>query len=75
MNQNPPNMDSSDHLNQLAERIIALHSELYQDVANTVGDAFQDKFRTLHGLKEEYKRRTGIYPNLPDPSADRSQDG
>jgi hypothetical protein len=65
MERNEPESENIKYLNQLAERITLLHAELLQSGADEAGDVFQDKFRTLHRLKEEYKRLTGIYPNLP----------
>jgi tetratricopeptide (TPR) repeat protein len=62
---NNPESEEIKYLNQLAERITILHAELFHSGADEAGDVFQGKFRTLHRLKEEYKRLTGIYPNLP----------
>lgn len=60
------NRDANEYLDRLTVRLFALNTELNKATADEeAGDVYLEKWRALHKLKEEYKRRTGIYPILP----------
>jgi len=57
--------DLDARLQRITELLFSLNDELGRIGPDEDGRVYQEKWRTLHGLKEEYRRLTGVYPNLP----------
>ena len=53
------------HLRRVLDRLFAVHEELTRTDASQDARSYSEKLRTIHRLKEEYKRHTGVYPRLP----------
>jgi hypothetical protein len=67
--------DSADqsYLTRFCERIFALDRELSQVEGDSA--AYLDTWKRLHEMKERYKQRTGIYPQLPAKLPSASDEG
>ena len=57
--------DRGAHLKRITELLFSLNDKLARIGPDEDGQVYLEKWRTVHKLKEEYRRLTGLYPSLP----------
>ena len=55
--------DKEAHIQRILDLLFSVNAELAR--TTEYGDDYAEKSRTLHKLKKEYRRLTGMYPILP----------